>query len=396
MLEWLNTVSKNIIVFLPIQLNTSLNIIIGAGFSQPAGLPVGTAIQERFDGSLREKFYELSSSEWGWTDGRDISRRTGVEYQFILEEIVNEYKIAKNGFIDYEDFYQYVIDNIGVKGWYETISRSAKPRYYSAFNLREEDDNYGYAFRNPQSQRPKEIINHLIADLLSVLKNGNELKQIYGPFIRFLQKYKSVNIFSLNHDLLLEKLFTLFNLKFCDGFSSNDSCLTYKEGLLPIFISAFSSEPINLVKLHGSIDMYLFEHCNESGSMLTRTGEISYFKPGGHYEKHYTQRIDPKSRNVVQHFNPNIVPQFITGNNKREIIKSDYMYSEMYNLYKREISSNADLLIIGYSYRDKHINEELEKFSSTQGPQVINLNKRETFPFKTPRITEINSFSLLV
>lgn len=385
-------------------MTASLNIIVGAGFSFEAGLPLGNDVKAKFDDSFRDKLLKASSSEWFWVEGQsDAMINNGrlnsdhLEYSFILEEIVKAYKTAnKNQFIDYEAFYQYVKDNTTVNGWYEQIITSSKKRFYSETNLKDEDNGYyGFAFRNPERYRPQEIINYLIADLLVIKKKEEELKKSYEPFINFIKKYESVNIFSLNHDRLLEQLFKLFGINYCDGFCASNSNLKYEEKSLPSFQNEFDSASVKLIKMHGSIDLYLFEHGNEDGATMTRNGDYSYFKPGGYHEKHYAVRVDPLTEQVIQRMNFDIIPKFITGKNKKAFIQQDYMYSKMYSLYQEKISTGNDLLIVGYSFRDQHINEELLKFTKTESPNIINLNYGDKFPFSSRNILEIKTFQEL-
>jgi hypothetical protein len=381
----------------------SLNIIVGAGFSYSAGLPLGNDVKNKFDMSFKDRLLKASSSEWFWTEGKDeafISNgRAGsdwLEYPFILEEIVNDYKKGQDGFIDYEDFYQYLKDNTRVEGWYDKIIEIAKQRFYKETSVKEDSEYYGFAFRNPERYRPGEIINYLIADLLTIKKSDKELIEAYDPFIKHIQKYKSVYIFSLNHDMLFERLFKIYGLTYCDGFTSTGSIFKYQNKFLPNFQNEFSSARIKLIKLHGSIDMYLFEHGDENGATLTRTGEYSYFKPGGYHEKHYAVRIDPETKQQVQKMNFDIIPKFITGKNKKAFIESDYMYSEMYKLYKEQIPSGNDLLIVGYSFRDVHMDEILKTFTKTTGPNLVNLNHGDLFPYSAPQVSEIKNISELL
>lgn len=380
----------------------SLNIIIGAGFSFPAGLPLGNDVKNKFDRSLKGKLMRMSSSEWFWTEGKEEAmvhngrlNTDGLEYEFVMEELIKEYKNVRGGFKDYEDFYQYVRDNTYVKGWYEKILASAKKRFYAETQCKEDSEYSGYAFRSPERTRPQEIINYLIADLLNCDKTDDELVASYKRFLDYISKYKSVYIFSLNHDQIFERLFRKTGIAYRDGFNVNGTEIYYDSKPLPSFKNDFSEEGINLVKLHGSIDMYIFEHGKQEGATLTRDGEYTYFKPGGYHEKHHPVKVNPDTKEPVQTMNFDVIPKFITGKNKKAFIQQDYMYSKMYKLYKKRIASMEDLLIIGYSYGDDHINEELVKFTESASPSIINLNPGATFPYKAKSVKQIKDFTEL-
>jgi hypothetical protein len=64
-------------------------------------------------------------------------------------------------------------------------------------------------------------------------------------------------------------------------------------------------------------------------------------------------------------------------------------------MFQAEMTSGNDVLIVGYSFGDSHINEELKKFTESKGPKIINLNYRDTFPFDAPSVKEINTFGQL-
>ena len=384
-------------------MSESLNIIVGAGFSYYAGLPLGNDVKSKFDQPFRDRILKASSSEWMWTETQDAamvnngrSNSDHITYSFILEEIVKDYKVSNNNqFADYEDFYQYVKDNTPIDGWYEGIIASAKKRFYLETTIKEDNEFYSYAFTYPERYMPQEIINYLIADLLGIRKTKEELIEAYRPFINYIQKYESVNIFSLNHDRVFECLFRLFGVNYCDGFSTSNSNIQYQDKPLLSFQNDFNSSRVKLVKLHGSIDMYLYEHCTEDGSTSTRTGEYTHFKPMGYQEKHYALRVIPETGEVIQHRSFDIIPKFITGKNKKAFIAADYMYSKMFNLYKQRMDSGDDLLIVGYSYGDSHMNYELMKFTNTVGPNIINLNYGDKYRFHAPNVKEITSFNEL-
>ena len=76
------------------------------------------------------------------------------------------------------------------------------------------------------------------------------------------QEIEEINIFTLNHDLLLEKYFADHSIDYCNGFGDEQS-LGNEEGISmgsarywePGKLSK-SRERIKLVKLHGSLDWY--------------------------------------------------------------------------------------------------------------------------------------------
>jgi hypothetical protein len=81
---------------------SKLTVLLGAGFSFQAGLPLGKDIQEKFDRDLRYKLLNFTSGEWMWVDEKseaDINNGTMSHkhywYSFIFNEYLEEYKKMK-------------------------------------------------------------------------------------------------------------------------------------------------------------------------------------------------------------------------------------------------------------------------------------------------------------
>ena len=80
---------------------------------------------------------------------------------------------------------------------------------------------------------PVNILNYLIADLLSEFKkNDEEIKKIYYNFIQYITKFNEVDIFTLNHDLLLERILELNEIEFSKGFNILNSNIFYEKNYL--------------------------------------------------------------------------------------------------------------------------------------------------------------------
>ena len=81
---------------------SNLVVILGAGFSFPAGLPLANDIKKRFNRVQKEKLLLASSSEWMWIDDKDdASVNNGslgfdhLAYSYILNEIVKERPLSQ-------------------------------------------------------------------------------------------------------------------------------------------------------------------------------------------------------------------------------------------------------------------------------------------------------------
>lgn len=356
-----------------------LTVILGAGFSANAGMPLASTIATRFNRDQREKLLKASSGEWLWIDDKsetDIHNASlnfdRIVYSYVLNEIVIRYKKEHNNINNYEDFYQFIIDNYKNKEWVQNVFDEAKKDLIDdkPFLLEEEYKLHLFIFDTKQFSIINEIINYLIADfLVNIPKNDEELKEIYLPFINYIKEFDEVHIFTLNHDLLLEKVLDLFDISYSNGFTTENSPILHNDIEIPYFNNKFE-EKVRIYKLHGSIDYYQFHHLDQTGP--------TYFQTRNYYTKHDAVRIDPISKKVIQDFSIDITPKFITGTDKVERIMNDSLFKDLYQKFEDVIETTSDIFISGYSFSDEHINEKL----SSKNFNYINHARTKKYPFK--------------
>jgi hypothetical protein len=393
-------------------MGNNLVVILGAGFSRPAGLPLANEIKERFDRDQKDKLLRFSSGEWMWIDDkRDTEKHNGKinpdssVYGYILNEAVSKYKSDVGSFDNYELFYQWIQNIRFDKRIKKDIYLKAKAAllednpYFKEFTPEYEGDTNPFLFRfenDTDLSNLADIINYLIADLLSFNKSQfTQSLTEYEPFIKFLKTFDSVDIFTLNHDLLLENLLRYFGLQYSRGFSKENSEIRYQDKDTPIavFKNAFY-KTIRLHKLHGSIDYYRFEHYVQGEKpFLESTGMYNYFTTNNYREKQFAVRVNPKTGEMIQDSNFNIVPKFITGTDKTKIIENDLMYSELFKRFEDTMNTVNKVFISGYSFGDEHINIYLNRRNDLD---VINQNPTVQYPFKSKNISHINSLKKLI
>lgn len=388
-----------------------LVVILGAGFSKPAGLPLAREIQERFDRNQKRKLLQFGSSEWQWIDVKDESTINNghlgfdwLPYSYILNESINKYKEIHGEFDTYENFYQWTQDILFNKLIKEEIYNKSESELVKDYphlldyvpEYEGDISPYLYRFQNDSDlSNLRDIVNYLIADLLgfSRLQFQNSISE-YKKFIDYIKEFRQVEIFSLNHDLLLENLFEYFALNYSRGFSKDKSEIRYQDDNTPIavFKDSFSTA-IRLHKLHGSLDFFRFEHFAQGNKIyLESTGNYNYFTTRNYREKHYAIRVNPETGETIQDLNFDIVPKFITGTNKTKVIKNDLMYRELFSRFEQRMSEASKILISGYSFSDKHINQELQKRSDLE---IINQNPSVNYPFEAKQISNIQTLNNL-
>jgi hypothetical protein len=355
-----------------------LNIVLGAGFSRAAGLPLVSHISDYFNRRIYDQLRMHSSGEWFWLDnGEDVENHNGalnsdhIVYAFVFEEIMQRYGEMKN----YEDFFDFLTHQ--PSEWFKKVFDAAK--VHCAKELKLDPDNALInLFTSYQYQKVFEIFNYLIIDTLKIrLPNADLLKE-YSAFLTLLERYEHLHVFTLNHDLLLEHLFDLSSRSYSDGFVIEGSMLIGDDNMpQPSFQNTFVGST-HVRKLHGSAGLYQYPAGIDEGGIIHRTGEIIYFKPTTYHNKHMSKRVDATGK-VLQTMNLDTSPKFITGKNKNELIQKNPMYSALYKAFESALKKDNDLLIVGYSYFDEHINQVLR----SGGPfsHVINVNPGTTYPY---------------
>ena len=392
-------------------MGNSLVVILGAGFSRPVGLPLAHEIKERFDRDQRKKLLCFGSGEWMWADDKgEVDLNNGrlnfdwLPYSYLLNELVKTYKGNMGSFVNYEHFYQWINNKATDKAIKVKVYNAAKDSLLEDFpNIAEFEPEYEgevhpilFRFKNDTDLSSLlGIVNYLIADLLGFTESQfNTSLTEYGPFLNYLKKFDSVDVFTLNHDLLLENLLKYFGLEYSRGFTKENSEIRYQDEDTPIavFKNAFD-KPIKLHKLHGSIDYYRFENYVQGQKpYLESTGEYNYFTTNNYREKHFAIRVNPKTGEVLQDSNFNIVPKFITGTDKSKIIENDLMYSELFKRFEESMRNTSNVLISGYSFGDEHINSELKKCNDIN---VLNQNPFVEYPFKSETNRKLDSLGEL-
>lgn len=368
-----------------------LTVILGAGFSANAGMPTASDIATRFNRDLKEKLLLASSSEWFWIDDKDESfihngklNYDYLAYSYVFDELVKKYVLDKGSFIYYEDFYQYIIDNFENSNWVENLFETAKKSlltdkpYFLEEKNKEYYKSYLFAFDHKQFSKVNAILNYLINDILSVIpKQNEELIEIYKEFINYITSFEEVDIFTLNHDILLEHLLDINGVKYSKGFNTENSPVKFNDKPVPYFNNEFK-EKIRIHKLHGSLDFYQFRYFKNDEMSPKPTNKVYYFMTTDYYVKHDCQLINPETNDLLQDYNFDIVPKFITGTRKTYTIKNDFLYKKLFENFESTIAISDNLFVSGYSFSDDHLNEKLKEKEFN----FINHNRSKDYPFR--------------
>ena len=218
----------------------TLNVHIGAGFSYNAGLPMAASIATKFNTDFLNKVCR-QESQWFWTEGKDdVFVQNGSldsdvpTMPFVMNEIVSEFKKLKGELDNYELFYAFLLEQ--KDDFFMPLAERTKKKFFKKFPDMPPAELYTYNFNSFGRWKVIDLINYLIADLLRSSKTDDELINLYQPFINFIKQYDQINIYTTNHDLIIERMLLKLGIPFNDGFTKENSELVHLDTKKPLSI----------------------------------------------------------------------------------------------------------------------------------------------------------------
>jgi hypothetical protein len=341
----------------------SISILLGAGFSAPKGYPVGS--------TLNTNLLNLTTDLVSFSpDGRltvsidgtkpDFGGKTSydIQFEFCLDLI--DYFNKKKGNFDYEEFYDYLID--------EAINDKEAEAIAEPYLANSEFSQLVYGLKNIFNQ----LVSYHIKDSEGNKWHDNQPFLMgntydgYTGILRYLKNIKKdtvVNIYTLNHDLFFESLNNteFFSGEICDGFEEIGSPyygVLEKEGRsykcrLQQYTGNYNKK-YRLYKLHGSIDYGVY-------SKLDR----GFFIPENYIKTRYgigflhLLKEGKKGRRLLyENCWINYHSDFLTGTtSKIERYEEPLLYKKLFEIFRANLRSSEKLIIIGYGAKDLKINE---------------------------------------
>ena len=279
----------------------------------------------------------------------------------IREAYRDKYPSCENIIITYEDIYE-VINSLY---WYLCTSRDEILAY--SFIKHHEKEFEPLLIPLPGDMDPLKL-RHLIKetkDFISLTVKDYLSKQtlIEGltPLKRLLldERFEKIDIFTLNHDLLIERFMEQENISYWDGFGEKDGDLRLLDQNR--FIKN-RSERINLYKLHGSINWYQYQ--SNKG--------INY----GISDKQYPK--DSNGNIWVTH--DLSVPHILTGTTNKYTAYNEGIFKVLMHRFQQSLYETNTILMSGYGWKDGGINTRLanwSNFDSTNKMLILHNNPNE-------------------
>jgi len=371
----------------------NISFLIGSGFSVPEGFPTTSQINEKLKSIDASNIcIHTSGDVWflnGSTDPNADWMRV-EERKFIQEflEYYNQNILKSDEEFHYETFYDYYREFLSNDKYPEDLSSFLK-NFLGKYNIRT-DQHYLLIKFNL-------TFNQLIGNLLTKAFDRCHLCKPYHPnynaflsLIEILANNYIVNLHSLNHDLYIEYLSYSDSIqtKLDDGFEELNSpyygklYAPYERYMVRLkrFTNKFI-QPFRLFKLHGSIDYYWFK--DKEGMQLIKTkrgiGKTDVYKEVKHND---TFKYD---NNPLDYY-----PDFLSGTTFkiRQYSKGDY-FPLIFEHFERNLKSSNCLIVIGYGFGDKEINNYIKTHFLTNSDNkifIVDINQPNTDFLETQNV----------
>lgn len=349
------------------------SFLLGSGFSIPDGYPSTTQLNERLKKISADeiKIHTSMSARFLENGEKDLNPWSGKEDKLFVQKFLAFYneQVLQGKEFHYEDFYDFYTELHSN----ETLDEKSQ-KFFDDFRKEsgQEDDHHNFLMRFNYT------FNQLVYKQLyrwpEQVSFQNECEPSYAAFLNLLEELKSeykIHLHSLNHDLLVEKLAHSFTIgkNISDGFKEIGSPFygdhTHDEKIgekyitkvvHPVRLRRFTDEFSNqfcLYKLHGSVDNYDFNFENKEYTMI----KVPYGVQKENLRKEYFNKGGNRDY-YSDHFQ--ITPDFLSGTTTKVLsYNRGHYYKSLFNHFTDNLIESDFLIVIGYGFGDKKINEYL-------------------------------------
>jgi SIR2-like domain len=389
-MDWI----KNLFNWIKKPKNNTISFLIGSGFSKADGLPLVGEINQRLRKINEDEilihtngitiFLNGQQNHNAWS--RKIERLFIQEFlEFYCSKVIDE-----EANFHYEDFYDYYYNYL--MGDY--VNPNLINTFCDSF-INKYKDNYPDIWDNINLvSHFSDSFNQLLSSLLIRNKYYENVTPLnyppYDDFIKFLKsiiKNNELKVHTLNHDLLFERIASVPPLweSFTDGYyeegspyysevSVNESNITKRYRVRLKYFQDRFDKKICLYKLHGSIDTYQF-------NIASHNYDTTRVKTDYGIEPRFVKEL--KIENKYEYFRglQRTSPDFLSGTTTKLLSYSNEYYSILFKHFEKNLKKSNLLIVIGYGFGDKGINDYVEKNFLKKGAiMVVIIPKKPVSP----------------
>jgi hypothetical protein len=341
-----------------------VSFLFGSGISIHAGIPSVTDITTRVlsgSGVVRH------------TDGRyylglpDCGIMTGyvercVEFLNILYSEIKKnyrsrpyYKSPPN----YEDLYYVAFqiyesevgahDNPVVQPFVDRILPDIKPLL-----VRRQDDIEEKWQLYKIAEEATHYIHDIVTDVLRVESADVSYLNCIGD--AYLETDIELDLFTLNHDTVLEKYLDKSRVAYTEGFESTEN--GYRYWSPEVFQQ--SIHKLRLFKLHGSLRWFRYESC----AATSRNDPVGIAVDGRHW-----LRKDPKNgESPLRHYDRSVL---LVGTFNKIPGYTNGIFADLFCEFRRSLRQTDILVVCGYGFGDRGINMQVADWAFSSNEVLI-------------------------
>jgi hypothetical protein len=340
--------------------------LFGAGISIPAKIPSTETITQVILESKKivrgsaENFYFDDPKNNSWSLYKDVPVRVQSFLTSLKNEIQDYYDDERRK-INYEDIF-FLLDFIEYNFYqkdgdpaFKYLIAEIEPRIKSLLSPLDPllEDSFDM---NRLLSESKRFIRQVVAKLLSrKAESFDGLKFLNDSLLD--NDFSSFEIFTLNHDTVLEQNFESKDINYNDGFRKNEEMIDIWDSQL------FDNEnEVNLYKMHGSVNWQYYDQESWEDNRIRKFPIIMF------------EKFDTISNALI----------LIGTHNKMSNYIKD-LYLELYYRFYKILNSCNTLIIAGYGFNDRGINQKIFNWLNNPLNNLVLIDPNaENMKFKFP------------
>jgi hypothetical protein len=351
------------------KMDNKIAFFFGAGISIPAKIPKTEEITQilltgKFDDKNINRdligSYSVNNPKLEWSLYNEIPGRV-INFLKILRKELEKYYTKSIRSINYEDIYYYLdfIDNnyFDLEGnpALKYVLKELEPIIKNILIPLDPLFEHTYDLNSllPESKRYiKQIVSKLLSKKAESFDGLKFLHQVISQ-----NEYRYIDIFTLNHDTVLEQFFEFNNILFNDGFQKENNNVDFWEPQL------FENEDVlKLYKMHGSVNWRYHDQTSWQNNRICKIPLPLLY-----------------SYDIID----NAFILIGTQNKTTEYIKA--LYLELYYRFYKTLNYHNNLIIAGYSFNDGGINSKIFNWLDNPLHRIIIVDpKVEEMKIKIP------------
>ncbi len=325
-----------------------ITFLLGSGISIPAEIPSTEEITETVLSS-RDIVRHTNENYYLWP-GKDMGKGYVKRIQNFLRKLKSEIEDYCKRFrrdANYEDLY-YVVSQINDSeiGEYpnpvvQPFINKILPQVKSLLAGKEGESRERWELRE-LAYETTAFIHDVVWDLLckdpSRLDHLNVLRDACLD-----DELSRIDIFTINHDTVLERCLLENQIAFTDGFAEPENQIRYWK---PDLFEK-KSRKVGIFKLHGSVDWFRFRPYGGDWC-----DELIGIPPNGNPE-------DTRNPQGKKQFAPDNRPMILIGTTNKILQYVKPIYADLLSRFYSSLQDSGRLVICGYGFGDKEINTQI-------------------------------------